>query len=337
MAVSYAAQTLGVVMLVKLAMFAPAVIKPLQQKYQAIELAPSTPAEPKPSVATKVTAPPPMALPKVMLPQRVQMARIETPAPVLPPKSLPIPVTTAPVAPTPAPKVIATGTFDAQPAPAVHGNPTRKVESAGFSGSSATPTTNAPARAVQTGGFGDPNGVAGTSNKPGLHAAALGAFDLPAGGGAGNGTGGTRGIRGVVASTGFGDGIAGSGSGDRGGHPARGGGVSEAGFNSTEQARSTPQRREAPVEQATPVQIVSKPAPIYTEEARRLKIEGEVVLRIVFGGDGSIREVAVVRGLGHGLDEAAIAAAKKIQFQPAHRGSQTVDYTALVHVTFQLA
>jgi hypothetical protein len=45
----------------------------------------------------------------------------------------------------------------------------------------------------------------------------------------------------------------------------------------------------------------------------------------------------VVRGLGHGLDEAAIAAANKIRFKPALRDGQPADSTAIVHVTFQLA
>ena len=339
MAISYAVQSVGVLLLVKIALLAPAVIAPVKQRYQAIELA-ATPKEPVPSVATKVVTAPPVIKPAMVLPPRTELAKIEAPTPPPSPKSLSLPVTTPmPVTPAaPAPKVIATGTFDSQPVAPVRGNPAVKVESAGFSGSSATPTTNAPARAVQTGGFGDPNGIAGTSNKNGLHAAAVGAFDLPAGGGAGNGTGGTRGIRGVVASSGFGDGIAGSGSGDRGGRAGRGGAsVSDAGFSATEPARVTPAKREVATEQATPVQILSKPSPLYTEEARRMKIEGEVVLRILFGADGTIRDISVVRGLGHGLDEAAIVAAKKIQFQPAHRGAQSVDYTALVHVTFQLA
>lgn len=153
----------------------------------------------------------------------------------------------------------------------------------------------------------------------------------------GNGRGGTRGIRGVVASSGFGNGMAGAGSGDRGGSIRGGASVSDAGFAAVEPARPAPARHETPAEQATPVQILSKPAPVYTEEARRLKIEGEVVLRIVFGADGTIRDIAVLRGLGHGLDEAAVAAARKIHFQPARRGSQPVDYSATVHVVFQLA
>jgi hypothetical protein len=45
----------------------------------------------------------------------------------------------------------------------------------------------------------------------------------------------------------------------------------------------------------------------------------------------------VVRGLGHGLDEAAIKAASQMRFKPAQRVGTPVDSTAIVHVVFQLA
>jgi len=45
----------------------------------------------------------------------------------------------------------------------------------------------------------------------------------------------------------------------------------------------------------------------------------------------------VVRGLGHGLDEAATAAAQKIRFKPAQRDGRPCDMTATVHIVFQLA
>ena len=45
----------------------------------------------------------------------------------------------------------------------------------------------------------------------------------------------------------------------------------------------------------------------------------------------------VLRGLGHGLDEAAVNAANKIKFKPAQRNGSSVDSTAVVHVLFQLA
>jgi TonB family protein len=88
---------------------------------------------------------------------------------------------------------------------------------------------------------------------------------------------------------------------------------------------------------STPVEITFKPNPVYTEEARSLKLEGEVLLEVSFSANGTLHVNRVVRGLGHGLDEAAIAAANKIRFKPALRAGQPVDSTAVVHVTFQMA
>src|SRR6185369_2363756 len=61
-----------------------------------------------------------------------------------------------------------------------------------------TPPLNKPAREVQTGGFGDPNGVRG-EGRPDRPAtiARLGSFDLPAAPGTGNGSGGVRGAQGA--------------------------------------------------------------------------------------------------------------------------------------------
>ena len=76
-------------------------------------------------------------------------------------------------------------------------------------GSSQTPTMAAAPAKVQTGGFGDPNGdpTKETKGHP-VTIAQVGSFDLPSGPGYGNGTGGAKGTRGVVASAGFGNGTA---------------------------------------------------------------------------------------------------------------------------------
>jgi TonB family protein len=87
----------------------------------------------------------------------------------------------------------------------------------------------------------------------------------------------------------------------------------------------------------TPVNITYKPNPTYTQEARSLQLQGEVLLEVVFGANGQLHVNRVVRGLGHGLDEAAVSAANKIQFKPALREGSAVDSTAVVHVVFQLA
>jgi TonB family protein len=85
------------------------------------------------------------------------------------------------------------------------------------------------------------------------------------------------------------------------------------------------------------VEIVFKPKPAYTTEARNLNLEGEVLLEVMFGANGSLRVNRIVRGLGHGLDEAAVTATGKIRFKPAQRNGASVDSTAIVHVMFQLA
>ena len=68
-----------------------------------------------------------------------------------------------------------------------------------------------------------------------------------------------------------------------------------------------------------PVEILSKPNPVYTEEARRLHVQGEVLLRVVFAASGKLQILGVAEGLGHGLDQAAIQAAQQIEFKPARR------------------
>ena len=86
-----------------------------------------------------------------------------------------------------------------------------------------------------------------------------------------------------------------------------------------------------------PVEILSKPRPTYTEEARRQRIEGEVLLVILFAASGQVRIVRIVRGLSDGLDENAVAAAEAIRFRPAERAGIAEDSTAIVHIVFQLA
>jgi TonB family protein len=87
----------------------------------------------------------------------------------------------------------------------------------------------------------------------------------------------------------------------------------------------------------TPVEILYKPKPVYTAEARQLHIEGEVLLDIMFGASGDVRVLRVLRGLGHGLDEAAEIAGQKIRFEPAKRDGRPYDSDAVVHIVFELA
>jgi TonB family protein len=204
-------------------------------------------------------------------------------------------------------------------------------------GSSATPTTTHAPEHVQTGGFGDPNGVPAKENsgKP-ANLGALGSFDLPSGGGYGNGGGGTQGKRGVVASSGFGNGTA-TGDGTTSGGPARA--VQAGGFGDADVAAPATMRSHTDVVSVPllPAVIISKPTPIYTAEARELRIQGEVLLEVILQASGSLRVVRVVRGLGHGLDNNAMKAAEQIRFKPATRNGQPADSTVVLHIIFQLA
>lgn len=202
-------------------------------------------------------------------------------------------------------------------------------------GNSATPTLKAPRAPVQTGGFGDPNGLPATGNpNRAANIAKLGSFDLPPGPGYGNGTGGAHGVRGVVGSTGFGNGVAKPAAGS-----ASHGSVQTGGF-ADETPAAAPKARQvaAPAGGATkPVEILYKPRPVYTEQARAKKIEGEVLLQVVFTASGQVEVGQVVQGLGYGMNDAAIAAARQIRFKPAMRDGQLVDSSAIVHIVFELA
>ena len=102
-------------------------------------------------------------------------------------------------------------------------------------------------------------------------------------------------------------------------------------------APPTVQSRPAIAQKITPAEILSKPIPIYTEEARAQRIEGEVLLEVILEATGKLRVLKVVRGLGHGLDDAAVHAAEQIRFKPASKDGQPSDSTAVLHVIFQLA
>ena len=209
-----------------------------------------------------------------------------------------------------------------------------KVNNLG-TGSAAPATVTAPVNKVQTGGFGDPNGLPGKGNpNKTTNINRLGSPALPGGDGYGNGTGGAKGVRGTVASTGFGNGVATpppSGGGKRGV-------VQSGGFADATVEDNTPKKKAAAGDSPTTmVNILDKPRPQYTAEGRNLRLEGDVVLDMVFQADGTVQVNGVISGLGHGLDEAAMRAAQQIKFKPAKRDGQPIDFPARVRIEFRLA
>ncbi len=125
------------------------------------------------------------------------------------------------------------------------------------------------------------------------------------GGGMGNGTGG-----GVGNGSGGGFGP-GSGGGVGGGVFRVGGGVS------------------------SPIPIY-KPDPEYSEEARKAKYSGVVVLSVIIDTEGRARNIKVVKSLGMGLDEKAMEAVAKWKFKPGMKGGAPVNVTANIEVNFRL-
>ncbi len=112
--------------------------------------------------------------------------------------------------------------------------------------------------------------------------------------------------------------------------------IQKGGFGDTVREDPSAPARKTAAAASSPVEILAKPRPAYTAEARKLGLEGEVLVEVVFEASGSVRVSKVLKGLGHGLDESALQAARDIQFRPARRDGQPVDSTAVVHIVFQL-
>ena len=261
-----------------------------QQSVIPPALAPSKPVpESKPSPDSPPTVAALVVTPqKRALPER-KLSEPDRPAPEL---KLDSKMPVIPIAPTA--KMVAVGTFSANP-----------------------PVTATPiktAAAVQTGGFGDPNGVPASGHSGVANIGAKGRFDLASGSGPGNGSGGTN--PGMVVSSGFGNGAIDT--------------LNSANIHSKTGSHQPSNGA------STPVEITFEPKPDYTAEGRKQKINGEVRLEVMFRSDGRVRVIRVLQGLGYGLDEQAVKAAEQIKFKPASHEGQPIDSMALVHIIFEL-
>lgn len=78
------------------------------------------------------------------------------------------------------------------------------------------------------------------------------------------------------------------------------------------------------------------PDPEYSEEARKAKYQGTVVLWVIVGPDGRPHDIRVQRSVGMGLDEKAIEAVRSWRFEPARKDGQPVAVQINVEVNFRL-
>ena len=82
--------------------------------------------------------------------------------------------------------------------------------------------------------------------------------------------------------------------------------------------------------------ILYKREPSYSEEARKAKISGNVVLSVVVTPEGVPRDIKVIRTIGYGLDDKAIESVKNWRFKPGMKDGKPVAVMAQIEVSFRL-
>jgi TonB family protein len=82
--------------------------------------------------------------------------------------------------------------------------------------------------------------------------------------------------------------------------------------------------------------LLYKVEPEYSEEARKAKYQGVVVLSVIVDPAGRVTNPRVIRSLGLGLDEKAVDAVRKWKFRPGYKDGRPVAVTAEIEVSFRL-
>jgi len=297
------------------------------------------PTPPPPEVKIKIKMPPPPKVePKLELPKQV---KLDTPKITMPkiepkPEMKPLPVVKEAVA---LPQVAAAK-------PQIVLAPQPKAALAAAAAPALTPQQHPSTTPVH---FGDLNGV--TPNPNASKPATIAAIGNPYGGAQGP----AAAPRGVVGSTGFGNGVksgsnagsmgkvasagipGGNGTAPGGGYGGGNGKVASAIAPAIPTAAPTQGPAAVAETKTTPPVLISSIKPAYTPEATQLKIQGDVVLRVTITTTGGMVVHSVIHGLGHGLDESAMRAAQSYKFTPATRNGQPVEFTTNIIIKFQTA
>jgi TonB family protein len=291
--------------------------------------APTLPHERRPVTFVMMRPPAPLEMPHDPPPS------LTLPVAATPERPIPI-VVPAPDAPPVAPKPLARSEPGPAPPEPVRSAPptiaapvpvrTPPVAVGLFADSTPTVHEAKPAEVVRAAGFDAPSPIAKSGETK--SAAAVGAFDQSMAGAPGR----VARAGAPVTSAGFGSSRAAT-SGDIK-PPAE---VRPSGFDAVRPTPAPALRATPPERVDVPVEILFKPVPTYTDEARALKLEGDVVLSVEFGATGALTVLQVVRGLGHGLDEAAARAAAQIRFKPAQSAGRPINFRTTVHIVFRLA
>jgi N-carbamoyl-L-amino-acid hydrolase len=81
--------------------------------------------------------------------------------------------------------------------------------------------------------------------------------------------------------------------------------------------------------------IIHKVEPQFTKEARKAHVQGTVLIAVIINADGTVRDPRVVKSVGYGLDETALAAVKQWKFVPGMKDGKPVPVYAQIEVTFR--
>lgn len=86
----------------------------------------------------------------------------------------------------------------------------------------------------------------------------------------------------------------------------------------------------------TPLKVTRKFRVSYTDRARQANVQGTITLAVLFGAGGRVEHILPIKRLGYGLDEQAIAAASKMEFEPQKKDGKPVSTVRLVSFTFNI-
>jgi len=297
----------------------------------AVYVAPKPPPPPpRPKIVPPKPLPKPPEPPKVIPEPKVELPKITPP---VQPKPIPVPQPKPQPVVTPAPPKAVVAAVAPKPV-AVHLGANASVVnhdvhpsavSLGQANNPIAPSNRPATSAVNLGNAGMAGMPPGSGRGPNATAVNLGSGQ-PTGSMNGTGSHGVVGVKmGVTGGT---PGGTGNGLGTRPQQVALGRQPEPAARAAT---LSRPPARTSP-------QVLYKPKPTYTAEATQLRIEGVVEVKIHVSASGAVSVLGVTKGLGHGLDQAAIQAAQGIRFRPAQdaNGNPT-DWDGAVSIMFQMA
>ena len=326
---SFITSTLVNLLILGIALYVGMIAKQVvqQHKYEQTELIFPTTPPPQPKVKVRIPPPKPIDLPK---PAEVKLEapKINMPKPEPKPALKPIEMEA---------KLTAPAMKAAKPAIILAPQPKAALTAAAPAQVAQVRPSTAPVH------FGETFGV--TPNPNAARPATVAAIGNPYGGMKGPSVA----PRGVVGSAGIGDGIrSGSNAGVVGRVASAGipggtgtaltgttGRVASTGIPAMAAAAKTPVMTAMPA--STNLEVLSKPPVQYTSEARKMRVQGDVILRVTFTASARVVVQGVLHGLGYGLDEEARRVAQEIRFRPATHNGHPVDLTTNITITFQLA